>query len=269
MTDNINDKGNARHRAFREVENSFQVLRQRFRDREISRREFIDQLKKLRLRDDRGRFWMIGAQTGHWYFFDGKEWVQAEPPADTSARKKCYVCGLDNEPEALACARCGESLERAAAACPNCGAPLENPFQKCPACSRETEAAPFAEEAPFQGGSKRGEELVLRRFGPLSVFYAFGGLGLIAGIIAGAFAGASGSLASFAARLPDFLATLHGTLMGGIVFGVAGGVAGFVALGLLGFLLALVFNLTASVSGGVRVSARRPAEPAEEKPSEN
>lgn len=252
------------NRAFREVENTFQVLRQRFREREISRREFIDQLKKLRLRDDQGRFWMIGAQTGRWYHFDGREWVQAEPPSEPAARLKCYACGLDNEPAAAACARCGESLEREAPVCPGCGAPLEGPFQKCPRCSREAEAASYAEEALFKGGEHKGEEYLLRRIGTLSAFLAFGGFGLVIGIVGGAVAGAAGGLAGLAARFPDFLATLHGTLMGGIAFGIVGGIGGFLAAGLLGCLLALVFNLTASVSGGLRVSARRAPEPAEE-----
>ncbi len=256
-------------RAFREVENAFQVLRQRFRDREISRREFIDQLKKLRLRDDQGRFWMIGAQTGRWYYFDGKEWVQAEPPADSAVRQKCTACGQENEEGAATCARCGESLERAAALCPSCAAKLESPFQKCPACSWEAEAVPYAEEALFKGREKRGDTFLLRRLGPLSMFTAFGGLGLVLGIGAGAFAGASGSLSGFAARLPEFLSTLHGTLMGGILFGVAGGIAGFILTGLVGCLLALLFNVTASVSGGIRVSARQPSESPEEKKSES
>ncbi len=253
------------NRAFREVENAFQVLRRRFREREIPRREFIDQLKKLRLRDDQGRFWMIGAQTGRWYYFDGREWTPAEPPAEAAAKPKCYACGLENEPGAAACSRCGESLERTAALCPNCGAKLASPFQKCPNCSREAEVSPYAEEALFKGREKGGEEFILRRISAPSAFTAFGGLGLIIGIVAGAFAGAAGSLSGLAGRFPDFLSSLHGTLLGGIMFGVAGGVAGFLAVGLLGCVLALIFNLTASVTGGLRVSARlAPAEPQEE-----
>ncbi len=252
------------NRAFREVENSFQVLRQRFRDREISRREFIEQLKKLRLRDDQGRFWMIGAQTGRWYYFDGKEWVAAVPPTGPEARRKCAACGQDNEEGATTCIRCGQGLERGPAVCPNCGATLESPFQKCPSCSREAEASAYAEEALFKGREKRGDEYVLRRVSALSAFFAFGGLGLIVGIAIGAFAGASGGLAGLAARLPDFMATLHGTLMGGILFGAAGAIAGFLAFGVSGCLLSLVFNLTASVSGGLRIAARNLTEPSEE-----
>jgi len=256
------------NRAFREVEIAFQVLRQRFRDREISRREFIDQLKKLRLRDDQGRFWMIGAQTGRWYSFDGREWVQAEPPAESAARRKCPACRQVNEEAAEACTHCGESLKRASALCPNCGTKLESPFHKCPSCSRVAEVSPFAEEALFKGREKAGEEFFLRRLSSLSVLTAFGGFGLILGIVAGAFAGASGSLSGLASRLPDILSTLHGTLMGGILFGVAGGIGGFLTVGLLGFFLALIFNLTASISGGIRVSAKKLTGSPEEKKSE-
>lgn len=256
------------NRAFKEVESSFQGLRRRFRAGEISRWEFIDQLKKLRLRDDQGRFWMIGAQTGRWYYFDGREWVQADPPADVGAGRRCDACGEVNAPDAETCGRCGRSLERGTALCPNCGAKLDSPFQKCPSCSRGAEASAVAEEALFKGRPTRGDEFILRRVGALSALAAFGGLGLVLGIGAGAFAGASGGLAGLAARLPDFLATVHGTLMGGIVFGVAGGIAGFLIVGLLGCVLALIFNLTASVSGGLRLAARKSVEPREEDRSE-
>ena len=66
---------------FREVEETFKVLREKFNDRKISQREFIDTLKQLRIKDAEGRFWMIGAQTGKWYYFEGSDWVQAEPPS--------------------------------------------------------------------------------------------------------------------------------------------------------------------------------------------
>jgi len=252
-------------RAFREVENAFQVLNRRFRDREISRREFIDQLKKLRLRDDQGRFWMIGAQTGRWYYFDGREWVKAEPPAEPAAKLKCYACGLENEPGLTACSRCGESLERTGARCPSCGGQLESPFQECPGCSRGTPVSAYAEEALIEGREKARDVLVLSRIGALSAFVTLGGLGLVIGTVAGAFAGAAGSLSGPAA---NFFSSLQGTLMGGILFGLIGAVAGFVAAGLLGLLLALVFNLTASVSGGLRVSVRRAPESVDDKKPE-
>ncbi len=239
---------------FRDVEISFQALRRQFRSKEISRREFIDRLKKLRLRDSEGRFWMIGAKTGKWYYFDGRAWVKADPPVQEAKKVKCYTCGLENDAEAEFCDRCGESLREKEASCPRCGAKLENPFQKCPACSQEPEPAPmpFTEQAFFK---KRGEEnAVLRRLNPSSCLFLSGGTGLLVGVIIGAFFGASEFFSRFSRGLPDFFGTLQGTLMGGIVFAVLGGFLGFSLLGLVGYLEAHVFNAISSIIGGIRIT---------------
>jgi len=245
-------------RPFNDVESTFRLLQRRFRDNEISRREFIDQLKKLRLRDDQGRVWMIGAQTGRWYYFDGREWVQSEPPADETIRPECPSCGKENEEGAETCAGCGEPLRPREAVCPNCGARLESPFQKCPACNREAGATPYAEEGIFAARESARGSFILKRISPLSLFSLAGGAGIILGIVAGAFAGASEQFSGLARRLPDFLGSLHGTLMGGIMFGVMGGAAGLLFAGLLGYLLALLFNLIASVTGGVKLTGEKP-----------
>ena len=55
---------------FREVEAAFGRLKEKFGGGRISQQEFIDSLKQLRIKDDEGRFWMIGAQSGNWYFFN-------------------------------------------------------------------------------------------------------------------------------------------------------------------------------------------------------
>ncbi|MBM3285062.1 MAG: hypothetical protein FJY81_04255 [Candidatus Aminicenantes bacterium] len=114
--------------SFHGVEAAFQTLRRQYRHKEISRREFIDRLKRLRLRDDQGRFWMIGAQTGRWYYFDGRDWVREDPPAAEIKKVKCYACGLDNSSGTEFCERCGESLKEKEPACPRCGVRLESPF---------------------------------------------------------------------------------------------------------------------------------------------
>ncbi len=248
---------------FRDVETSFQVLRRQFREREISRREFIDQLKKLRIRDSRDHFWMIGAQTGKWYFFDGKEWVQAAPPVSEEIKKvKCFACGLENKAGGEYCERCGESLKEKEAACPKCGAKLESVYQKCPACSPQAEAPAFDEAELFKGRER--ENFVFRRLNPVSLSIFTGGTGLILGVISGAFAGASGYFSGLAERLPEFLATLHGTLMGGIIFAALGGLVGFILLAGLGYLEALLFNGIASIVGGFKVALDRTEEEGEE-----
>lgn len=240
--------------SFRDVEISFQALRRQFRSKEISRREFIDRLKKLRLRDSQNRFWMIGAQTGKWYYFDGHAWVQADPPAQEFKKVKCSTCGLENDAEAEFCERCGESLREKEATCPRCGAKLEGPLQKCPVCSQESESAPMplAEQLFFKG--KDEENAVLRRLNPASLLFLSGGTGLLLGVVVGAFLGASEFFSGLGRGLPDFFTTLQGTLMGGIVFAVLGGFLGFALLGLIGYLGAHVFNAISSIIGGIKIS---------------
>lgn len=237
--------------AFSDVETAFLTLRRKFRSKQISRREFIDQLKTLRLRDSQGRFWMIGPQSGKWYFFDGREWVQSAPPQEEPAKAKCLSCGMENDPGAKTCGRCGESLMIRDAVCPRCGTPLESPFQKCPACNRGAELSAAAEEAFFKDSS---ENFRVRRLSPASLFIFSGGTGMVVGIVLGAVIGAAGFLPSMARFLPDFIGTLHGTLMGGIVFAIMGGLLGFALLGIAGYLEAHLFNAISSALGGFRLT---------------
>jgi len=57
---------------FQIVESNFDRLRQKFIKGQLSREQFAESLRKLRLFDDHGRCWMLGAQSGQWYFYDGK-----------------------------------------------------------------------------------------------------------------------------------------------------------------------------------------------------
>ncbi len=247
--------------SFGEVEMAFLSLRRKFRSNEISRREFIEQLKKLRIRDSQGRFWMIGAQSGVWYFFDGREWVQSDPPREDAPKAKCLSCGFENAGGAEVCEQCGESLKIKETVCPSCGTPLESPFLKCLACSRGADASLPVEEIPFRSAD---DNFVLRRLNPVSLFVFSGGTGLVLGIILGAVIGSAGFLPAMAKSLPEFLRTLHGTLMGGIVYAVIGGILGLAVLGAVGYLEAHLFNAISSNLGGFRLDLER-TKPGEEK----
>ncbi len=74
---------------FKGIEQAFNDLKKKFQAGEISRQEFVEEMKKLRLKDGQGRFWMIGAQSGKWYYFEGKDWIQSEPPSQ--AEKKGHL----------------------------------------------------------------------------------------------------------------------------------------------------------------------------------
>ncbi len=121
-------------RSFAQINEAFDALKAKFQAGEIPRQEFIDEMKKLRIRDDEGRFWMIGAQTGKWYYFDGKDWIPAEPPSQKDKAAVCIYCGFENKLEAAACARCGGTIGDEPTKCPDCGAPLRKPFMTCPKC---------------------------------------------------------------------------------------------------------------------------------------
>ena len=68
-----------------EIERRLYLLREKYNAGAISAEQFETEVEKLHFRDQRGVSWMIGAQSGQWYYHDGKQWVQAEPPRPQSA----------------------------------------------------------------------------------------------------------------------------------------------------------------------------------------
>jgi tetratricopeptide (TPR) repeat protein len=65
---------------FREAEERFRELKKKVDDGQINQEEFEAELRGLYVIDGESRYWMIGAQTEQWYYYDGSEWVQATPP---------------------------------------------------------------------------------------------------------------------------------------------------------------------------------------------
>lgn len=47
---------------------------------QITEQDFKHELEKLRFQDPHGRWWMIGAQSGRWYYYDGARWLLGDPP---------------------------------------------------------------------------------------------------------------------------------------------------------------------------------------------
>jgi len=250
---------------FSGVVDAFNTLKTRFQAGEISRQEFIDEMKRLRIKDNRGRFWMIGAQTGKWYFFDGKDWIRADPPSLKEKKAICVYCGFENTLEAEVCGRCGGNIVEGSAFCPKCGAKLDKPFMTCLRCGAgpEIEAlAAKARPAVAKAGSVRteGRASVLRSVRPASMFFFGGIFGLLIGVIGGAFAGATGYFSESLAFLPATLANLQGKLLGGAIFGLLGGVIGFVVIGYLAFLQAVTMNFIFSLIGGLKFHVQPAAE---------
>ncbi len=233
------------------VQSAFDQLKKRLQNGEISRQSFIEDIKKLRLKDDQGRFWTIGLQTGKWYYFDGKDWLQAEPPGQKE-KMICVFCGFENKLEAEVCARCGGIKGEEPNVCPTCGGPLQKPFQTCPRCKPEPEDFPAPGSIHLED-AVREDELVLRAVRPLSALLAIGLLGAFFGILLGAFAGATGVFSDSLGFLPPGLAEQQGKLLGAIFLGLLGGAAGFLFFGAISFILAAVFNFILNLTGGLKM----------------
>lgn len=255
-------RGESMEKTFKEVIEAFNNLKTKFQAGEISRQEFIDKLKRLRIKDDQGRFWMIGARTGKWYYYDGKDWVQAEAPSQKEKKAICIYCGFENTIETEACARCGGNLGAESPLCPKCGAKLQKPYFNCPKC-----AAAQTEEGPMEGAvsgvasSKEGSRaiFVLRSVHPSSAFIFGGAFGLLAGIIVGAFAGATAYFFPYLEFLPQAFTELQGKLLGALIYGILGGIVGFAVFGALAFLMADIMNFLLSLVGGIKFNAHRAA----------
>jgi len=246
---------------FREVEETFVLLRDKFVNRKISEREYVDSLKRLRIKDEEGRFWMIGARTGKWYASDGGEWTEAKPPSQRDRKAICIACGFENDLEAESCIRCGNRSEEGASGrtCPACGTGLGSELTVCPSCGAVSATNEFAEggrRSTLPAGdvpSPDAVEIVVRSLHPVSFFWFFGVLGLFMGILFGLLAGATGLFPGFVAGLPGFFVDIQGNLLGGIVFSVLGGLVGFAAGGAAGIVGAVVSNGVLSLVGGLRI----------------
>jgi hypothetical protein len=247
---------------FQEVVATFSGLKEKFQAGEISRQQFIDEMKKLRLKDDEGRYWMIGAQTGKWYYFDGRDWIQAEPPSQKEKKAICIYCGFENKIESEVCARCGGNLTEGAEPvdrCPQCGAALEKPLMTCPRCASKTAGLEAVEFVHLGTAADAKEELfVLKSVSPWSAFLVCGILGLMAGAVLGALAGATGSLASSLAGWPALIRDPQGKLVGALIDGLMGGAAGFILLGLAGAIWTLLVDLALSATGGLKFRLAKP-----------
>jgi hypothetical protein len=77
--------------SFHEIEEEFLRLRGMFAVGIITAEEFDAALQELQVEDEEGRVWMIGANTGRWYYTTSPEWVEGDPvqaassPSDTDS----------------------------------------------------------------------------------------------------------------------------------------------------------------------------------------
>jgi len=237
---------------FNDLQKEFDELKQKFQDQQISESDFKQQLKSLQLKDNKGRKWTIGVQTGKWYYFDGERWIEKNPPSLQEKKAICIYCGSENDLENDVCKQCGGHMEQEdeIRICPDCGNKIHPKLEYCVQCEKPSNhwsgEIGLEEEESFSTYLVKSLQL-------FSFSKFFGGMGFFFGLIFGVFAGATGYFLNTVALLPGFLRDLHGSLVGGLVFGLVGGAAGFVLFALFGLILALLVNAVMSVFGGIQI----------------
>jgi len=243
---------------FKEVEKEFSLLKQEFKAKKLSGQEYKDRLKKLRLKDEKGRIWTIGAQSGQWYYFDGQNWIESLPPSVQKGKAICIYCGYENDLENESCIHCGGSFNEEEMICPECKNRLEDESQECVYCAHKEKLSLRMEEKvldPYE--QENGKLYIFRSINLLSFLFFWGALGLVLGIIMGTLVGVAKRYVETIQFFPDFLKVLHGKLLGGVVFGFFGGVLGFFLLAIAGFVLAVLINVLLSFVGGIKIRVTR------------
>lgn len=64
---------------YRHAEDEYFKLRGQFDTGRLTQEQFDEKLRALMLQDEQGRYWMLGADSGKWYYYDGTKWVQGDP----------------------------------------------------------------------------------------------------------------------------------------------------------------------------------------------
>jgi len=101
---------------FSQVEAEFERLKAQFEAGAFTEAEFKARLEDLMIQDEQGRWWMIGSETGQWYYHDGQKWVQSEPPPVVERRREQVEALSQEGAAALAAGDWGAAIERYEAA---------------------------------------------------------------------------------------------------------------------------------------------------------
>ncbi|MBI4670365.1 MAG: hypothetical protein HY741_01680 [Chloroflexi bacterium] len=71
--------------SFAQAEQEFFRLKGQLETRRLTSEQFENALHALMVQDAQGRYWMLGADSGVWYVYDGQQWVRATPAAPVGA----------------------------------------------------------------------------------------------------------------------------------------------------------------------------------------
>jgi hypothetical protein len=64
---------------FKNAEDQYFKLKGQLSTGRITQEEFEQQMRDLMVEDSKGRYWMLGADTGKWYVHQGDDWIEGDP----------------------------------------------------------------------------------------------------------------------------------------------------------------------------------------------
>jgi hypothetical protein len=249
----------------KEVEDIYKDLKSKLDAGEISGEVMKSELKKIMIRDEDNRFWMIGSKTGGWYVYDGSVWTAGNP---YDQKEPVTVAAAEAKPQERLEAKTQERLEPKAQERPEPRIGREDekkgesePVILCKFCQSRIQKHDVY--CNFCGGQQKGNskasarkipegQLLVKAVSLVSLIFFFGGLGLVIGVIFGATFGIFKIFGDWIFQFPMMLQEMQGKIQGGLFFGALGGIFGFLAFAVLAVISGLFFNLIAYVFGGLR-----------------
>jgi hypothetical protein len=237
----------------REIEDIYKGLKSKFEAGEITGDFMKSELKKIMIRDDESRFWMIGNKTGGWYVYDGSTWKTGNPydqaeaapekPAEPKAQERQETQPIREEEVIVE----AEPL----VFCKFCQSRIEKHDVYCNFCGGQQKGTTKASARKIPDG-----QLLIKAVSLPSLIFFFGGIGLVAGVILGATFGILKIFGDLIFHFPMMLQEMQGKIQGGLFFGGLGGIFGFLAFAVLAVACGLLFNLIAYVFGGLRFKVK-------------
>ena len=224
---------------FKEAKEKYFELKNLYVKGKLSKEEFKKELHKLIIEDERGVKWSIGEKSGKWYFLENGKWIEGIPEEEKMV--ECPQCGFQNLPGSKVCAKCGYLLEKKELRCPNCKSIVKSNYNYCPYCGYQMGKRTLASV----------KDLEIISFSITSLFIFFGGIGIFLGIIIGAYLGVSDINFPLLTKLPNFFTTIRHGLKGGMLYGILGAVAGFLLVGIVGIILASIYNFIRFLFNGI------------------
>ena len=233
----------------KKIEDLYEDLKYKLDAGEISSDDMKSELKKMMIRADDNRYWMLGNKTGGWYVYDGSVWKAGNPYGQKETTQVAQVKPKPQErPEPPPSLKEEKKAESAAQVlCKFCQSRIQKHDIYCNFCGGQQKAASKLSERKMPEG-----ELLIKAVRIISLIFFFGGVGLIVGVIGGATFGIFKIFSDRIFQFPIMLQEMQGKIQGGLFFGALGGIFGFIAFAVLAVVNGLFFNLIAYVFGGLR-----------------